>query len=455
MALGKRKRHQQEMWIASTDLPKSPGHPFYQKLNELLAEAGFDDWLEKLCTPYYAEVMGRPSIPPGVYFRMLLMGYFEGIGAQRGIAWRCSDSRSLAEFLGVAADKPTPDHSSLTRTHQRLPLEVHEQVFVFVLQIAAAKKLVDGKVVAVDSTTLEANAAMKTIVRKDTGDDWKTYLRRLAQAEGMKNPTDEELRRFDRKRKNKKVSNDDWQSPTDPDSRIAKMKDGTTHLAYKAEHVVDLASDVVLEATVHPANHGDAETLCDSVLEAQANAQALGSAVQIHDVAADKGYHKAATLALCRALGLRTYIPEPERPYACCWTDKPDEQREAVYANRRRVRGRRSKKLQRLRSEMTERSFAHVCETGGARRTWLRGLAKVTKRYLIQVAARNLGLILRKLFGIGTPRGLQGLGGLVWSLYFAVRMCLGRWQQLLASRLRALALLLDTIAPAPTNEYAA
>jgi len=455
MALGKRKRRQQEMWIATTDLPKSPGHPFYRKLNELLAEASFDDWVERLCAPYYAEVMGRPSIPPGVYFRMLLIGYFEGIGSQRGIAWRCSDSRSLAEFLGVPADKPTPEHSSLTRTHQRLPLEIHEQVFVFVLRIAEAKKLVGGKEVAVDSTTLEANAAMKTIVRKDTGDDWKQYLRRLAQAEGLKNPTDEELRRFDKKRKNKKVSNDDWQSPSDPDSRIAKMKDGTTHLAYKAEHVVDLKSDMVLEAAVHPADQGDAETLCDSVLEAQLKLQTAGSDAEIQDVAADKGYHKAATLALCRELGLRTYIPEPERPHGCCWTDKPEEQRAAVYANRRRVRGRRSKKLQRLRSEYTERSFAHVCETGGARRTWLRGLTNVSKRYLIQVAARNLGLIVRKLFGIGTPRGLQGLGGLVWSLYLAIRSCLDRWHRSLDRRLAALALLLDTIALAPTNKYAA
>jgi IS5 family transposase len=455
MALGKRKPQQRELWVATTDLPKSPGHPFYQKLNELLAGASFDAWLEKLCAPYYAEVLGRPSIPPGVYFRMLLMGYFEGIGSQRGIAWRCSDSRSLAEFLGVPANQATPDHSSLTRTHQRLPLDVHEQVFVFVLRIAATKKLLGGKAVAADSTTLEANAAMRTIVRKDTGDDWKHYLRRLAQAEGLENLSDEELRRFDKKRENKKVSNDDWQSATDADSRIARMKDGTTHLAYKAEHVVDLASDLVLEARVHAADAGDAETLGDSVLQAQLNLQAAGSAAQIRDVAADKGYHKAATLALCAALGLRTYIPEPERRYAWRWTDKPTEQQEAVMANRRRVRGRRSKKLQRLRSEFIERSFAHVCETGGARRTWLRGLAKVSKRYLIQVAARNLGVILRKLFGLGTPRGLQGAARLVWSLYLAIRTHGGRWQQLVARRVHAVAVLLETVSLMPTTECAA
>src|SRR5271170_534912 len=227
MALGKRKNEQQGLWIATTELPKSPGHPFYQKLNDILAEAQFDRWIEKRCEPFYAEKIGRPSIPPGIYFRMILVGYFEGIGSQRGIAWRCSDSRSLADFLGIPADKTTPDHSSMSRVHERLPLEVHEEVFVFVLKIAAEKKLLKGKTVAVDSTTLEANAAMKSIIRKDTGEDWQEYLKRLAQEEGIENPTAEELRRFDKNRKDKKVSNDDWESPTDPDSRIAKMKDGT------------------------------------------------------------------------------------------------------------------------------------------------------------------------------------------------------------------------------------
>ena len=427
MALGKRKREQQGMWVATTDLPKSPGHPFYLKLNQLLADAKFDEWVEKLCQPYYAATMGRPSIPPGVYFRMILIGYFEGIGAQRGIAWRCSDSRSLAAFLGVPINEPTPDHSSLTRTHQRLPLEIHEQVFVFVLKIADDKKLLKGKTVAVDSTTLEANAAMKSIVRKETGEDWQQYLERLAKDAGIENPTAEDLRRFDKQRKDKKVSNDEWKSPRDPDSRIAKMKDGTTHLAYKAEHVVDVETDLLLSTSITPANHGDAETLCDSVAQAQLNMQAAGSKAEIEEVVADKGYHKASTLELCAALELRTYIPEPKRRHRNRWTNKPAGQQAAVYANRRRVRGARSKKLQRLRSELTERTFAHVCETGGARRTWLRRLIKVRKRYLIQAAARNLGLILRKLFGMGTPRGLQGLGGLFWTLYLAIRTCGSRW----------------------------
>ena len=426
MALGKRKREKQGLWVATTDLPKSPGHPFYQKLNQLLAEARFDDWIENLSRPHYAESMSRPSIPPGVYFRMILVGYFEGIASQRGIAWRCSDSRSLADFLGVPANEATPDHSSMTRTHKRLPLDIHEQVFTFVLRIAADKKLLKGKTVSVDSTTLEANAAMKTIVRKDTGEDWQKYLKRLAEAAGIENPTAEDLVRFDKKRTDKKVSNEDWKSPTDPDSRIAKMKDGTTHLAYKAEHVVDLDTDLVLSATITPANHGDAETLCDSVAQAQINMRTAGSVAAIEEAVADKGYHKASTLEQASAFGWRTYIPEKKKRGRSRWTDKPAEQKAAVYANRRRVRGGRSKKLQRLRSERTERSFAHVCETGGGRRTWLRGLKKVRKRYLIQVAARNLGLILRKLFGVGTPRSLQGVCGLLCALYLAIRTCWSR-----------------------------
>jgi transposase len=177
---------------------------------------------------------------------MILVGYFEGLGSQRGIAWRCSDSRSLAEFLGIPITETTPDHSSLTRTHQRLPLAIHQHVFVFVLSIAAEKKLLAGKTVAVDSTTLEANAAMKSIVRKDSGEDWQAYLERLAKEAGIEHPTAEDLRRFDKKRADKKVSNQEWESPTDPDSRITKMKDGTTHLAYKAEHVVDVKTDLTV-----------------------------------------------------------------------------------------------------------------------------------------------------------------------------------------------------------------
>jgi transposase len=416
MSMGRRQAEQQpELWVPTAELPRSPGHVFYEKLNRLLAEAGFDRHVEELCQPYYADGVGRESIPPGIYFRMLLVGYFEGLGSQRGIAWRCADSLSLRDFLGVPWNEATPDHSSLTKIRQRLPLAVHEQVFVFVLQLAQQKGLLRGKTVAVDATTLEANAAMRSIVRKDTGEDYQTYLKRLLAEKGVENTTAEEIRRFDRKRK-KKASNKEWESPADADSRIAKMKDGTTHLAYKAEHVVDLDAEFVLAAPVYPADQADPATLVDSVLEAQVNLVRAGSAQEIEEAVADKGYHKAETLAECEHWNTRTYIPEPKRTTKRQGAGKPQAWRRATAANRRRVKGARSKRLQKKRSELVERSFAHVCETGGGRRTWLRGLANVTKRYVVQVAAHNLGLLMRKLFGVGTPRSLQARGGLlVWA----------------------------------------
>jgi transposase len=410
-------------------LPRSPGHVFYRKLNRLLSEGGFDRWIEALCEPHYCRGKGRPSVPPGVYFRMLLVGYFEGINSQRGIAWRCSDSLSLREFLGIPLGEDSPDHSSLSYIRNRLPLEVHEAMFVWVLALLQKKKLLAGKAVGVDSTTLEADAAMKSIVRRDTGEAWKEYLTRLMKEEGLLDeddepPSDDELRKFDKSRTDKKVSNSEWVSETDPDARIAKMKDGTTHLAYKAEHVLDLKTEAILAAEIYHANFGDTHTLEDSLHTAQINLQEAGSQAEIRDAAADKGYHSNGTLTeLCEHTTYRSYIPEPELKYARVWTDKPPEQKEAVYANRRRTRSQRGKKLQRLRSERLERSFAHVCETGGARRTWLTGIDNVRKRYLISAAAHNLGLLMRSLFKMGTPRGLQqfktDLEGIVSSVLLA------------------------------------
>jgi len=411
MALGKRRREQQELLVATTSLPQSPGHPFYEKLNGLLAEAKFDDYAEQLCCPHYADGVGRPGIPPGVYFRMLFIGYFEGLDSQRAIAWRCSDSRSLQSFLGYPITDPTPEHSSLTVIRKRLPLAIHEQVFAKVLGMAEEKKLLKGKRAAVDSTLIEAEAAMKSIVRKDTGDDWKEYLRKLAIESGIENPTDEDLRKFDQNRPHKKVSNEDWVSSTDPESRIAKMKDGTTHLAYKPEHVLDVENDLILAAPVYAADEGDAATLPKTLAMAQTNLVLAGSEEEIREVAADKGYHSNETVTWCDSVGIRTYIPERESPNGRRWTDKPPEVKSAVYRNRRRVRGQHGKALGRLRSEYTERSFAHVCETGGARRSRLRGLVDVGKRYLMYVAGRNLGVIMRALFNMGTPRSLQTEGG--------------------------------------------
>ena len=417
--LGRRPQEPQELWVATTDLVRGPGHALYEKLNELLAEAGFDRWVEDLCEPYYAPV-GRTGIPPGVSFRMILAGYFEGVSAQRAIAWRCADSLSRKSFLGFGPTEETPHHSSLTNCHQRLPLAVHEEVFQFVLGLAAEKKLLKGLRVGVDATTLEANAALKSLVRRDPLDDYPESLRRLAVEQGVPIESDDDLRRFDQQRKGKSLKNDEWVSESDPEARITQRKDGPTHLAYKAEHTVDLDTDLVVAVQIAPGDAGDTTTLPVSLETADRNLLLAGAEHEIREVAADQGYHKTELIHDQTLLGRRTYIREPQRHDRRQWLDKPVGDQSAVYANRRRMCGDHGKALHKKRSALCERSFAHVCETGGARRCWLRGLETVTKRYLFQVAARNLSVILRKLFGIGTPRGLNGLAGFVSFLQLAL-----------------------------------
>lgn len=409
----------------TADLPRSPGHVFYTRLNALLAEAEFDRRVEALCDPHYAEDVGRPGIPPGVYFRMLFIGFFEGLGARRAIAWRCADSLSLRECLGVPIGKDTPDHSSMTHIRRRLPVEVFVAGFQLVLDMAREKGLLKGKTLAVDSTMLEANGAMRSMVHRVSQKTWRQYLQKLAKEAGIENPTDDDLRRLDRKRKGKKVSNAEWESPTDPDSRIARMKDGTTHFAYKAEHAVDVESDLVVAAEIHHADDPDTDTVLVTATAARENLEGVQSPHTGEELLGDKGYHKTETVDLLEStLGMRPYIAEPKLAHHRVWTDKPPEHRAAVYRNRRRVRGARGRRLSRRRSEYAERSFAHVCETGATRRLWLRGTENVAKWYLLRVAARNLAVIMRALFHIGTPRGLQGLGAhvltLIWRLYAAV-----------------------------------
>jgi len=250
---------QQEFWIATADLARGPGHPFYRRLNQVLAAAGFDAFVERRCEPFYAAGVGRPSIPPGVYFRMLLIGYFEGIDSERGIAWRCADSLGLREFLGYALDQAPPEHSSLSVIRGRLDLETHRAVFQWVLKMLAAQGLLRGKTIGIDATTLEANAALRSIVRRDTGQRYDEFLTDLARASGIETPTRQDLAKIDRQRP-KKGSNDDWAHPHDPDARIAKMKEGGTHLAHKAEQAVDLDTGAIVAVTLQEANLGDTTT---------------------------------------------------------------------------------------------------------------------------------------------------------------------------------------------------
>lgn len=419
MALGKRKPKQDELFIPTAKLATGPGHPFYTKLNEVLAGAGFDEFVERLCAKHY-KAGGRPGIPPGVYFRMLFIGYFEGLDSQRGIAWRCADSLALRGFLDIALTEATPVHASMTIIRQRLPESLFDQVFVFVLSLLERKGLLRGKAVAIDATTLEANAAMRSIVRKDSGEDWQQYLQGLAKAEGIANPTAEDLRRLDRRRKDKKVSNEQWESPTDRDSRIAKMKDGRTHLAYKAEHAVDVVSEAIVATTVTFADKSDPQSGPVTLSLAEANLVLAGSETKIAETVMDKGYHDNGLLTQMVERGVRTYIPERRQKHRR-WTDKPAAYERAFRANRRRVRGHKGRQLNRWRSERCERTFAHVCETGGGRRAWVRGQTNVSKVHTLKCAAYNLGLLLRKVWGFCKPRNAKAAAA---ALFFTLLVLL-------------------------------
>lgn len=451
MAMGRRRATMQgEFWIPTSTLRQAPGHPFYQRLNGVLSEADFDRFCETQCRKFYAEKMGRPSVAPGVYFRTLMIGYFEKLDSERQIAWRCDDSRSLRAFLGIAENQPTPDHSNLSRTRRRIDVETHQAVFDWVLKRLAERDLLKGKTLGVDASTMEADAAMRSIVRNETGESYQEFLTALAQESGIETPTAEDLAKFDRKRKGKKCSNKDWHNPHDPDAKIAKMKDGTTHLAYKNEHAVDLETGAIVAAEIHPANEGDTTTLlgtleqaCNSLREVREDEavaerrRTRGSSgvasLDIEEVVADKGYHSGQTLVNLEEVELRGYISEPDRGRRK-WTARGAAEQAfkrveqaAVYRNRRRRKGERSKRLHRKRSELVERSFEHVLDDGGMRRVHLRGRENIAKRYLIHTAAFNLGLIMRKLLGFGTPKGCadarRSCEACIWGMRVALVRC--------------------------------
>ncbi len=394
------------MWVPTQHLPRSASHPFYQRLNQVLDEAGFDEFVEQRCACFYAPKMGRPSLAPGRYFRLLMIGYFEGLDSERAIAWRAADSLSLRGFLGLEWGEDPSDHSTISRTRRRMDVETHSAVFAWILSRLAEADLVKGKTLGVDATTLEANAALRSIVRRDTGDSYETYLTKLAQESGIETPTREDLARIDRKRP-KKGSNDDWQHPQDPDARITKMKDGRTHLAHKAEHAVDLETGAVVGITVQGANQGDTTTIKKTLIEAAEQLEGvLPESDRLQELVTDKGYHSTQLVEDLEQLEIRSYISEPKRGKRR-WHGNT-RARDAVYRNRRRIRGERGKRLLRQRGERLERPCAHLYETGAMRRTYLRGHPNILKRLLLHVGALNLGLLMRQLYGVGTPRSLQG-----------------------------------------------
>jgi transposase len=441
MGMGTRQgqEKQEDIWIANIELARSPGHSFYQRLNELLDGERFDLFVEGLCGKYYAPRMGRPGLAPGIYFRSLLIGYFEGIDSERGIAWRLADSLALRQFVRIGITEPTPDHSTISRTRRLIDLETHRAVFAWVLELLADRGLIQGKRVGIDATTLEASAAMRSIVRRDMGESYEEFLTGLAKASGMETPTREELARLDRKRK-KRTSNKEWVSPTDPDARVTKMKDGCTHLAHKAEHAVDLDTGAVVAVTLQEADKGDTTTIDVTLSEAgEAVAELVGREAKLHpnvmpkvnlagieEMVAGKGYHSGAAVERVKSYRVRSYIPERQQKGRRHWEGKAAQQ-QAVYANRRRVQGNYGKSLLRRRGELVERSFAHCYDTGGMRRTHLRKHDNILKRQLIHVGAFNLSLIFRRLLGAGTPREWKNLGGRLFM--FLLGLLTGRRNQ--------------------------
>jgi transposase len=428
MAMGTRKgrERQQELWIATSAIVETSGNAFYDRLNQILSAHQFDQKVEALCRKFYKKSpYGRPSLAPGVYFRALLIGYFEGLDSERGIAWRAADSLSLRRFLGYALDEATPDHSTISRTRRLYWMETHKAVFGWVVQLLSREGLISGQTISIDATTLEANAAMKSIVRREDGQPYNDYLKGLALAAGIENPTREQLARLDRRRK-KKGSNEEWISPADPDARITRMKDGRTHLAHKAEHAVDLSSGALLALTLQPASDGDTSTIHRTLAEAQSAAGDINER-GVEEAVADKGYHSGEVLKTLHQQGVRTYIPEPDRGRRK-WDGRQIEQKR-TYENRRRVRGNRGQRLQKTRSELTERSFAHLYETGGMRRLHLRGRDNILKRLLVHAAAFNISLMLRQRWGVGKPRQLQGQSYELLAFYFGVLIACGRLRE--------------------------
>ncbi|MEO6325202.1 MAG: transposase, partial [Thermoanaerobaculia bacterium] len=414
MAMGRKELDRQDvMWIAADEIVRGEGHVFYRALNNLFKRHDFDSFAEGVVekSRVFSNGVGRPSVAPGIYFRMTLVGYFEGLSSERGIAWRCADSMSLREFLGYEMTKEMPDHSTLSRWRRKLPLSVHRAVFEWIVRLARQEGILKGRKIAIDSTTLEANAAMKTIVRKADGATYQQYLKKLAQAEGIENPKAQDLQRMDRKRKTKKVSNRTWKSESDGDARIARMNAGNTRMAYKVENAIDIESRITVAAEVHLADQGDTATIHKTLLAADETTMKAGVEGGIKTVIADRGYHSDAVLLNMHAKGYRGYVAEPKRGTRNWQKQRRRDGDEAVaarqqafYANRRRGQSKAGKQLQKKRAEFPERAFAHLKRTGGLARVFVRGRREVGKKLQSYMGAANVSVRL-------TPYLIRG-GGL-------------------------------------------
>jgi transposase len=391
-----------ELWIPSDSIVAPPQLPFYSKLSELLDGISFGDRVRELCSPYYSSTSnGRPPVDPEVYFKMLMVGFYENIGSERGIALRCADSLGIRSFLRYGLTDRTPEHSTLSVIRGRLPDAVFNSVFTLILSALRDAGLVKGKHLGADTSVIEANAALRSLRHRLTEKSYRSYVLELATAAGVDTSDMAAVARFDRKRANRKTSNSEWHNPHDPDSKISRDKHGATDMLYKTEHVVDLDTGAIVDVSVLPADQGDAEKLTDRIDKAQARLEEIG-AEPAETLTADKGYFAAETVAALAASGLEPVIPDRElnrneHSY------KPEVWM-AVKAAHESAKSDEGKELLRKRGQHIERSFAHVLDSGGSRRTTLRGIPKISKRQTAACAAYNLSLLMRVTTKFGTPK---------------------------------------------------
>lgn len=405
-----RKKTREEaptFWIATSDLPCTPANSFYQKLDTALVECRFGEVVRRLAAPFYemdARKGGQPGIDPEVYFKMLMVGFFENLSSERAIAARCADSLSIRAFLHYELGERTPHHSSFTVIRQRLGSEVYNAVFTLILRALRAQKLLKGKHLAIDTSVLEANASLRSLEHRLTGERYRQYVKRLAAAAGVDTADPRAVSTFDRKRPGRKTSNAEWQNPYDPDAKVGRDKKGVTRMLYKPEHVVDLETGAIVDVELQDGDHADARELAARVVEAEVRMNvAVGEAAdvaRVQTIVGDMGYSNVTELSRLQAVGIRTAIADPVRNRR--WEKLPVADRRALRTAQRTTRSKSGRALMRRRGEMCERSFVHVLDYGGARRTTLRGWENIRKRYVIQAACANLSLLLRHRLGIGT-----------------------------------------------------
>ena len=351
-----------ELFIAFSEFVRPATTPFYAKLDQTLASFDFATQARSLCAPAYSvNGRGRPGIDPVVYFKMLMVGFFEDIASERGIAERCSDSISIRAFLGYDLTQTTPDHSTLSIIRQRLGEEIYDEVFLVILSALDKHGLLKGKNVGIDASVIQANAALKSLINRNTEEAYWEYVRRLASENGIDPKNADAVRQFDRKRP-KKMSNEEWVNPHDPDAKIGQTKAGATDMIYKPEHTVDLDTGAILQAE-----------------------------------------------------GIRTVISDPVKNRKL--ENLGTEDAQVVRKAKRSAGSKSGKELLRRRGMHLERSFAHILDAGGARRTTLRGLENLNKRFKVSAAIYNLSQLMRKLFGVGTAKQWAAKGKalfLIW-----------------------------------------